>query len=347
MNNNSKLTQVTKNMPEVSIVVPVYGVEKYLQKCIDSLVNQTFNNIEIILVDDGSRDSSGEICDRNALLHPTLIKVLHQKNTGLGGARNAGIKMASGRYTMFVDSDDFLRSDTVEIAYGAISTNDVDMVAFGIHFINENNRIIKSSFDGTIFNQKINLSTNKRILLNSPSAWNKIYKTNLFSSNDIWFPARAWHEDLRTTLKIYAAIDSVVYIQEHLYYYVQRNDSITHNVDVERNKDILDAIDDIEEYFKDNNLFIEYYDELEYITILNMYNAASARVALIDPKNHLLSEFRERILSDFPEYRNNKYIRDLSIRQKTLFFLVEYKLYKIIRLLGILRDSYDNRGVKK
>lgn len=344
MNNISKTIQMKHALPKVSLVVPVYGVEKYLQKCIDSLVNQTFQDVEIILVDDGSKDTSGEICNQNALLYPTLIKVIHQDNTGLGGARNTGIKMARGRYIMFVDSDDYLRSDAVAVAYGAISSEDVDMVAFGIHFVNEGERIIKSNFDGNVFNEKLNIAIDRTILLNSPSAWNKIYKTNLFSKHDIWFPARAWHEDLRTSSKIYAVIDSVIYIQEYLYYYVQRGDSITHNVNVERNKEIIEAVDDIVKYFKSKDLFDEYYYELEYITILNMYNAASARVALIDPHNHLLSDFRNRLLSDFPNYKKNKYIKDFSRRQKVLFFLVERKLYTLIKVLGVLRSSLDNRG---
>jgi len=346
MKNISKTIQTKNTTPKVSIVVPVYGVEQYLQKCIDSLVSQSFQDIEIILVDDGSKDSSGQICDANAVAYPALIKVLHQTNTGLGGARNTGIKMARGRYIMFVDSDDYLRSDAVEIAYKVISGEDVDMAAFGIHFINDKNHIIKSIFDGDVFNTKLNIVTDKKILLNSPSAWNKIYKTDLFKKNDIWFPERAWHEDVRTTSKIYAVIDSVIYIQEYLYYYVQRNDSITHNANVERNKEIIDAVDDVVEYFKSKNLFETYYAELEFITIINMYNLASARVALIDPQNHLLTDFRNRLLADFPNYKKNKYIAGFSVRQKVLYFFVERKLFKTLKALGLLRHTIDNRGKK-
>ena len=336
-------TQQPAIYPKVSIVVPVYGVEKYLQKCIDSLTTQTLQDIEIILVDDGSKDGSGKICDQNELLRPDLIKVIHQVNTGLGGARNAGIKAARAKYVMFVDSDDYLRSDAVKIAYEAVVGNDVDVVAFGIHFINETGRVIKSSYDGDIFNTKLSVSSEKKILLSSPSTWNKIYKTDLFRKNDIWFPARAWHEDVRTTLKIFTVIDSVLFVQEHLYYYVQRNDSITHNVNVERNREIIDAVNDVLSFYRKNGLFDTYHDELEYITIVNMYNAASARVAAIDPRNHLLSEFRETLVANFPNYKKNKYIASFSTRQKVLYSLVELRAYTLLKVLDSIRAKLDSR----
>lgn len=330
--------------PKVSVVVPVYGVEKYLQKCIDSLVNQTFKDIEIILVDDGSKDGSDRICDKNCLQFPNLIKVIHQSNSGQGEARNTGIRVARGKYLMFVDGDDYVRSDAVEIAYKTIVRMNTDMVAFGAHLINDSGRIIKSFADGTVFNQKVNIWEDKKILLSSPSVWNKIYKTSLFSACDIWFPSRVWYEDMRTTLKVFAAIESVVFIDDYLYFYVQHNDSITHNINVERNKEILDAVDDILRYYMNRGIFEEFYDELEYIVILNMYNATSARVASIDPTNHLLSEFRTYLLRYFPNYRDNKYLDKFGVRQKVLFFLTEKRLYKAIKTLSLIRSKLDNRG---
>lgn len=339
-----KKNTLNHSNPKVSIIVPVYGVEAYLQKCIDSLVSQTFNDIEIILIDDGSKDGSGKICDDNALLYPGRVRVVHQANTGLGGARNTGIKIARAQYVMFVDSDDYLRKNAVEKAYAAITDNDADIVAFGIQLVNDDGRVIKSVTDGHILNQRLSAASDARTLLGSPSAWNKIYKTKLFAEYDVWFPPRAWHEDVRTTLKLLALVDSIVFIPDHLYYYVQREGSITHNSNVERNREIIDAVDDLVDFYKSKGLFEKYYDELEFIAILNMYNAASARVALVDPRNALLEVFQTYLSDNFPAYRKNKYIHSFGLRQKVLYFLTKHRLYTLINIAGTLRSRYDGRS---
>jgi len=197
-------------------------------------------------------------------------------------------------------------------------------------------------YDGKVYGKVLHPQSDTSLILNSPSAWNKIYRTELFSKYDIWFTPRAWHEDIRVTSKIYTVIKSVIYIHETLYYYVQRKGSITHNTNVERNKEILDAFDDIIDYYKSNGLFEKYYNELEYLAILNIYTSASTRVATVDASNHLLSLFKSFLLEYFPNYRQSVYIQDLNIRHNVLFLLIERGHYRAVRLLSLLRNRLES-----
>lgn len=126
----------------VSMVVPVYNVEKYLRECLDSIVNQTYKDLEIILVDDGSKDLSGQICDEYALLHPN-VKVIHKENAGLGMARNSGLDIAAGEYVYFMDSDDYLDNGEIERLVDGVLKNHVDVCLAGDYSVDDNKKILR------------------------------------------------------------------------------------------------------------------------------------------------------------------------------------------------------------
>ena len=174
----------------VSIIVPVYNVEKYLPKCVDSLINQTYKNVEIILVDDGSTDQSGNICD-TYLEKDNRIVVLHKKNGGLSDARNFGIEHAKGDYYSFVDSDDYLKEQTIEYLVDAAENNDCQISVCNM---------IRFYDDGTndVFykpcNNQVILENNDRFqTLSQPSVCNKLFKKELFDG--VKFPYRKYYED--------------------------------------------------------------------------------------------------------------------------------------------------------
>ena len=174
----------------ISIVVPIYKVEKYINKCIESILNQTYKNLEIILVDDGSPDNCGKIADEYAK-KDNRIKVIHKKNGGLSDARNAGIDIVKGKYIAFVDSDDYIEKEYIEIMYNAIRTNKVKIVQCGINKVNDDGKVLDSY--GYLDNELIN---SKRIIeekytkypISNVVAWNKLYSTDLFK--DIRYPVR-------------------------------------------------------------------------------------------------------------------------------------------------------------
>lgn len=206
----------------LSVIVPVYNVEIYLNQCIDSLINQTFKNFEIILVDDGSTDNSGSICDEFAEKYDNVF-AFHKQNGGLSSARNYGIEKARGEYLAFIDSDDFVESNMFEHLVGnALKYNaDISMCNF-FAFFNDSKRIRRE-----IPEKETTVYRGNDVLLrlyHEFSACNKIYKRNLF--DDIKYPEGKLYEDARTTYRLAAKCDCAVLSPLCLYNYRQRSSSI-------------------------------------------------------------------------------------------------------------------------
>ncbi|MDY4079527.1 MAG: glycosyltransferase [Clostridium sp.] len=214
-------------MVKVSIIVPIYNVEKYLSKCIDSIINQTFKEFELILVDDGSPDLCGEICDKYAK-NDSRIVVIHKKNEGVSKARNEGIKVAKGNYIMFVDSDDYLENSMLEVMYSEITNELADIVVCGTNDINlegkKNNA--ENIYDKMILN---NVDALKYLLYERPYnavCWGKLYKRNLFNKYKFNEKTKI-AEDLELLYKIFFITKKVVYIPNRLYNWLMRSDSAT------------------------------------------------------------------------------------------------------------------------
>lgn len=213
----------------ISVIVPIYKVEKYLPQCIHTICNQTYRNLEIILVDDGSPDSCGQLCDEYAG-QDNRIRVVHKKNGGLSDARNAGLQVATGKYVMFIDSDDYLHLQMIEILYKNLIENDADLSICGLKLIPENEKgdfqcRMKEIETIVIENNEERLQYffgNTQVIFTV--AWNKLYKREHFK--DIRYPKGKLHEDEFTTYKILDLSKKIVYTPVELYFYVQRQDSI-------------------------------------------------------------------------------------------------------------------------
>ena len=211
----------------VSVIVPVYKVEQYLDRCLKSLVDQSYSNIEIILVDDGSPDKCYQICEKWAQ-RDNRIKVIHKANGGLSDARNKGLELAKGEYVCFVDSDDYVAKKYIEILYNLMRNNHTDMSAVSLkevfsmeQEIDENEAYEKIT---TVFEGKEAI---KQLFFNDTFAnyaWNKMYKRELFEN--IRFPVGRKMEDLGTTYKLLLNAKRIAYSTQVLYYYYQREDSI-------------------------------------------------------------------------------------------------------------------------
>ena len=212
----------------ISVIVPIYNVEKYLERCIESITNQTYKNLEIILVDDGSNDFSGKICDKYSK-KDRRIKVIHKKNEGLSEARNSGLEIARGEYIGFVDSDDYIETNMYEYLLSLLKINNADISVCGFqkvwddiksrkeeNTIIENNNIVLKSKDA------IEYIVDDHIL--KSYAWNKLYKRSLFI--DIKYPKGLKMEDVATTYKLIYKSKIVVIGKESKYYYTQRKGSI-------------------------------------------------------------------------------------------------------------------------
>lgn len=211
----------------ISIVIPIYNVEMYLQRCIDSIINQSNNNIEIILVDDGSTDSCSSICDEY-LKKDKRIKVIHKKNGGLSDARNAGIKIATGKYITFIDGDDYIDTFFVEKLYNAAISTNSDIVCCGIKAVYEDANRHKINLSDKFISLS-NIDALKDMLYQkniTNSACAKLYKIDLF--NNIKFPFGKICEDLATTYRLFYKASKISFTKSAYYYYYQRSDSIIH-----------------------------------------------------------------------------------------------------------------------
>lgn len=216
-----------EKQPLISVIVPVYNVEKYLPECIESINAQTYKNIEVLLIDDGSTDSSGQICDKVAKGN-TCFKVFHKQNGGLSDARNFGIEKASGKWLTFVDSDDYISKDCIEYLLNLAITTD-SKIAAGAHttFYESGNRFYKGFEENSVkvLSEKEALN---HILLDDYldlSAWAKLYAVELFE--DIRFPKTVSFEDTATTYKLFFLCDKIVCGGKSVYNYRIRSNSIT------------------------------------------------------------------------------------------------------------------------
>jgi len=216
------------NKGKVSIIVPIYNVEKYLKRCVDSLINQTYTNLEIILIDDGSSDNSPEMCNSYAK-EDSRIKVIHKKNGGLSDARNKGINIANGKYVMFIDSDDYVEIDIVETAVNAIDKFDSDFVIWGYYadFVNQNEEHIQSitytSMNGVLNPNKEEFYLSSELLNLMGYAWNKLYKNEIIQKNNYRFKkGLSLVEDIVFNSEIFKSYHSISFIDKSLVHYMQR-----------------------------------------------------------------------------------------------------------------------------
>lgn len=239
---------------KVSIIVPVYNVDKYLSRCIDSLIKQSYSNIEILLIDDDSKDQSLSIC-KNYAAKDSRIRVFHKENEGLGLTRNYGVERATGMYITFVDSDDYLTPDAVEVMLNKAVTTDADIV-IASHYYRNKAQVITlperlycvAEINKTLM---VHMMGNKGNNLDALSytAWGKLYKKELFTINNLMFPSERkfiW-EDLAFSVKAYPKCNKIYILHEPVYYYCFNEGSLTHKY----NPDKLELIMLMYQYMKD------------------------------------------------------------------------------------------------
>lgn len=326
-------------MPKYSVIVPVYNVEKYLAKCIDSLLKQTFENFEIVIVDDGSTDQSPVLCDEFAKNYPEQVRVIHQKNKGLGGARNTGIDHAKGEYLLFIDSDDYVETDLLASVDSTIEETDAQMVVFDYKCVDEEGNVLENVSAWNREKPVFSLEQEPTFLFSANGACNKVYSRKLFEQCQIRFPEKEWFEDLSTVVKLYPFAETIAYIDKSFYNYFQRNGSIMKNKNLDRNREIMSAADSSLNFYRSNGFYEKYKEELEYLAFLHVYILASVRVVKEDSHSPLLQEFKEYTLKNVPNYKQNKYVQSMSKKEKLIVKLLEKNSYTILKLMLQLKNA--------
>ena len=314
----------------LSIIVPIYRVEKYLKRCIDSILNQKFRDFELILVNDGSPDSCGDICDEYSK-NDTRIKVIHKKNGGLSSARNAGIEIAQGEYIGFVDSDDWINEDMYEVLYSIGLNNDLDIVecTYSKVFNTENLYDCKNEYDLIILDNISAIEAlYKDTFYGSVVSWNKIYRKNLFK--DIRFPLGKINEDQFTTYKLYYNCNKIGFINRDLYYYYQSVNSITRSSFTVKKLDVLQALEEARIFFQINNLknLILRHDTLYSDVLIKYYLLLSNE----DKSNLIKRDIKTKYNGLLKSFLLNPYINKKRRILQVLFYISPQIYQRLLRI---------------
>ncbi len=321
-------------MDLISIVVPVYNVEKYLKKCIDSIINQTYKNLEIILVDDGSPDNCGKICDDYAEID-NRIKVIHKKNGGLSDARNVGIKNSLGKYISFVDSDDYIKSNMIEELYKAIKEGSQISICNRLeYFESMNPPKSKKSFvndnEFLIMDKKEGIAELCSFRLFDMSVWAKLYKKNLFDT--IEFPIGKLSEDYYIMYKLFDKCQKISYINKPLYIYNQRQGSISKNKKINYDYKIAaeEQMNYIEQKYPDLKEYVRTAYALSNMTIFNWYITNRKKVPSLTEYKELKSNVKNNIqyITNNKKISNNRKIQAKLFLKGRFIYLIFYMLYK-------------------
>ena len=310
-------------MPKVSVIVPIYNVEKYLEKCINSLLSQTLEDIQIILVNDGSKDNSGNIAKEYEQNNKDRVIYVEKENGGLSDARNYGLKYATGDFIAFLDSDDYIEKNAYEEMYNKAIEENADYVE--CDFIWEFPNKIRVDKQYPYKNKKEMLSFVRVV------AWNKLIKRQLITDNNLEFPKGLRYEDVEFTYKLIPFINKFAYVDKPFIHYVQRKGSIA-NVQNERTAEIFTVLDNVIEFYKKNNIYEKYRDELEYNYARYLLCSSLKRMCKIKDKTireKLLTESWERLNLNFPNWKENVILKTVNIGKNKYMRTVNKSTYKI------------------
>lgn len=304
----------------ISVIVPVYNVEKYLPQCIDSILNQTEKNLEIILVDDGSLDNSGKICDEFSKKDDRIV-VIHKKNNGLSSARNAGLEIAKGNYIGFVDSDDWLDKSMYEILLKLLKENNSDISCCDF-FKTANSDGSIPHIDNEIINSYNNIESLNNfyndLYTQTVVAWNKLYKRELFK--DISYPVGKIHEDEGTTYKLYYKANKITYTNRPLYYYRITPNSITTSKFNKKRLDIIDVYDEKVKFIKNINNEEIYSKTLKWylFKLINCYFECSNN---IENNTEYLTLINHKVSETYKSY--------IQSNKKQLHWIILFSIFKM------------------
>ena len=286
-------------MAEISVIVPVYNVQKYLRKCLNSLVKQTFKDIEIIAVNDGSTDDSEEILKEYAEKYDNF-SYYNKENGGLSDARNFGLKHANGRYVAFVDSDDYVDRTMYEKMYNKALENNYDYVECDFYWVYPN----KNRLDRGIRHK----NKNEMLLYGRVVAWNKLIKRDVITE---LFPKGLYFEDIEFFYKLIPNINDFAFVDEPLVYYVQRENSQSKEQSY-KTAQIFNIFDNVFDYYRKHKIYDKYRRELEYSYVRILLCSSLKRMCKIKDdvaRNRLCYETWTNLNTKFPDWKKNKLLK--------------------------------------
>lgn len=326
--------------PKISVIIPVYNVEKYLKKCLDSVLAQTLDGLEIICVDDGSTDSSFEIM-REYTKKDKRIKLLQKENGGLSSARNFGLKASSAEYISFIDSDDYVHPSMLEKMYDALVQNDVDLAVCSANVIYESSTETKASDDAYLAPKFLGKNEIDSAILHSLNvfAWNKLFKKSIIDEFKISFPEGLLYEDACFYFQYMSVAKTIFCLEDKFYYYIRRENSIMSDTFGKKGAKALDHLkicDVIYDFLVENNLYIQY--RKDFLTFYISY-FWMAHKHLPNDKKALALEYASDFLikndvslEDFPK-KSGSYRLLNNLKKRRFNKIIPNKVQKLWRLI--------------
>ena len=328
-------------MIKVSIIVPFYNVENYIEKCLQSLVNQTLEDIEIILVNDGSQDGTEEIAKRFVEKYPNKIMYLEKENGGLSDARNYAIPYAKGEYIAFLDSDDYVEANMYEEMYNKAKEENLDYVE--CDFLWEYpDKSLESK--GTQYSNKKEIFIHTRVV-----AWNKLIKREIVQENHLRFPKGYRYEDVEFFYKLLPLIHNYGIVQKPFIHYVQRENSIS-NVQNTRTKEIIDVLGHVIDYYKRNQLFDEYKEEIEYTYTRYILCSSMLRMVMIEnrkERKEIINLAWKSLNTQFTNWKENIYLKEKGLKNLYMKTVnnITLKMYTSLARIKFIRDKLQEKFV--
>lgn len=320
---------------KISVVVPVYNVEKYLQKCVDSIIDQTYENLEIILVDDGATDSSGKMCDEY-LEKDSRIQVIHKANGGLSDARNIGMKHATGEYIIFIDSDDYIASDMLEYLYVNIINSQADFSTCGVFDVYDDHITEQKEEEIEIITAEQSFNYILQGTKIRGAIWNKLMKKALIE--DLEFPVGRTYEDVFFTCDLIQKSEKVCVGTKPKIYYVHRENSITTRPYQKKDYDIIDG------YAKTYNLVKQKYPNLirqaEFRVYWSWFVVLDKILNQDDYKKHVeLQDLINKLRKNISKILRNSYFQK-SRKMAAILLMIHVEVYRKVMLWN------QNRNLK-
>ncbi len=325
--------------PKISVIIPVYNVEKYLQKCLDSVVNQTLKELEIIIVNDGSTDSSLSIAEEFAK-NDSRIKVVNKENGGVSSARNAGLRDVTGEYISFIDSDDWIDKTMYEKMYEAGQSEDTDIIVCNAMLYIENKKIFKNFCTHKNIIKKNNNSlifvsdNKKKLFLNMTVCWNKLFKSKFYLENEFKFPEGYIYEEPPVLFIAHAKANKIIIVPESLYYYRQRAGSYL----AQKTKKRFDVFNTYYLVLKALKTDYNYYNNYKDVYLNKMILGFFNHFMLID--KDYKKEFFEKAC-ELTEKIEKEEIKFLNFYAYFKFKLFQNKMYRLSLLLTPIITRLD------
>lgn len=309
-----------------SIVIPAYNTEKYIERCIKSILEQNYSNLQIIVVNDGSTDSTEAIVRKMAAVYSEIYFV-SQENKGLAAARNKGVEFVNGDYFMYVDSDDYIRKNCLKEIEKYLLDKECDILSFNLLTANENGDIntmqeINGGYRG------MHCAAKEKELLKIPMiSVCKLYKSNWYKESGFLFPDGILYEDVSLVSYMIVRASSIYMIGTPYYVYVQRRNSIMHRAIDSKMLDIIVSMKYCKKIFCLKNIYDDYYDEIEYIAICTVFFQITEMINIIDKNSLLQKELTKFIRKSYPDAYNNKYLSKKQVKRVKLLYDGKYKKY--------------------